>query len=128
MRVKLLTFRYSSTLGGFDATPLEDFIRDKDVLGFHEHFFHASDVPHVLCVVTWQDPVVGGERDHGAAAQNRGPERPDPRDGLDEGPENEHDRTRAPLAWAASSSESDWSGARYGRRASFSPRGPGLGA
>ena len=37
MRVKLMTFRYSATLGGFDDTPLVEFIRDKEVLSFREH-------------------------------------------------------------------------------------------
>ena len=30
MRVRLMTFRYSATLGGFDDGPLEEFIRDKE--------------------------------------------------------------------------------------------------
>ena len=59
MRVKLFTFRYSATLGGFDETPLTSFLKDKEVLAFREHFFHVNDTPHLVCVVTWQDAVVG---------------------------------------------------------------------
>jgi hypothetical protein len=58
MRIKLFTLRYSPTLGAFDETPVSEFTRDNEVLDFREHFFLVSDVPHVLCVVTWQDPVV----------------------------------------------------------------------
>ena len=47
MRVKLFTFRYSPTLGGFDDTPLQDFVRDKDVLGFREHFFRSRLQPQL---------------------------------------------------------------------------------
>jgi hypothetical protein len=58
MRVQLFTFRYSATLGGFDDRPLAHFIRDKEVLSFREHFFCVNEVPHILCVVTWQDCLV----------------------------------------------------------------------
>jgi len=32
MRAKILTLRYSASLGGFDDTPLVDFARDKEIL------------------------------------------------------------------------------------------------
>jgi len=86
MRVKLFTFRYSSTLGGFDDTPLQDHIRDKEVLSVREHFFRVNDVPHLLCVVTWQDAVVptaAAAPDDGAGPRSR-KDRPDPTEGLDE--------------------------------------------
>jgi len=55
MRVKLLTFRYSAMLGGFDDTALTDFIRDKEVIAFREHFHCVNEVPHLSCVVHYQD-------------------------------------------------------------------------
>ncbi len=58
MRVKLLTFRYSASLGGFDDTPLLELLRDKELVAFREHFFEVNDVPHVTCVVTWDDAIV----------------------------------------------------------------------
>ena len=61
MRVKLLTLRYSPSLGSFDQTPLEEFIRDKEITAFREHFFTVEGVPHVACVLTWQSAVVGVE-------------------------------------------------------------------
>lgn len=58
MRVKLITFRYSATLGGFDDTALVDFTRDKEVIAFREHFYLVNEVPHLSCVVHYQDAVV----------------------------------------------------------------------
>lgn len=58
MRVKLLTFRYSATLGGFDDSALVDFTRDKEVIAFREHFYLVNEVPHLSCVVHYQDAVV----------------------------------------------------------------------
>ncbi|MBI4602809.1 MAG: HRDC domain-containing protein [Planctomycetes bacterium] len=58
MRVKLFTFRYSATIGGFDDSPLAEFTRDKEVLQFREHFFVLNDVPHLACVLTYQEAVV----------------------------------------------------------------------
>ncbi len=97
MRVKLFTLRYSPTLGGFDETPLQEFLRGKEVLSFRENFFHVSDVPHLACVVTYQEPVVPvaaaaaaarPERSNGAGGgrRERPPDdgRPDPAAGLDE--------------------------------------------
>ncbi len=47
MRVKLLTVRYSFSLGGFDDTPLLEFTCDKEVLSFREHIFTVNDIPHL---------------------------------------------------------------------------------
>jgi hypothetical protein len=51
MRVKRLPFRYSSTLCGFDDSALSDFIRDKEVIAFREHFYQVNGVPHISCVI-----------------------------------------------------------------------------
>jgi hypothetical protein len=98
MRVKLLTCRYSATLGGFDDTALTEFIRDKEVIAFREHFYTVNEVPHLSCIVHYQDAVVSqtvldAAREIPARAQrasgNRPFERkqgaPDPCEGLDEG-------------------------------------------
>jgi hypothetical protein len=61
MRVRLFTFRYSASLGGFDDSPLEAFVRDREVVAFREHFYSVNEVPHVTCVVTYQDAVVPPE-------------------------------------------------------------------
>lgn len=105
MRVQLFTFRYSATLGGFDDRPLTHFTRDKELLSLREHFFSVNDVPHLLCVVTWQDAVVTNPGVSSAQGQPPAPDRsrqpipapasdkprqskrsaaPDPTEGLDE--------------------------------------------
>jgi superfamily II DNA helicase RecQ len=58
MRVKLFTFRYSATLGGFDDTALQDFVRHKEVVAFREQFYAVNEVPHVTCVLTYQDALI----------------------------------------------------------------------
>ena len=67
MRIKLLTFRYSSTLGGLDDRALSEFIRDKDVIAFREHFYAVNEVPHLSCVIHYQDAVVPMEALRAAA-------------------------------------------------------------
>jgi len=107
MRIKLFTLRYTTSLGGFDDAPLTQFIRDKEVLAFREHFFTVNEVPHLTCVLSWQDAVVREEdlamarelREHRPHDPSRAPipppeERhrrrsrrsgaPDPTEGLDE--------------------------------------------
>ncbi|MSP15191.1 MAG: hypothetical protein EXR73_01035 [Myxococcales bacterium] len=68
MRVRLLTFRYSATLGGFDDTPLVELLRDKELISFREHFFAVNEVPHLTCVVTWQEALVPTHRIGSGAA------------------------------------------------------------
>lgn len=108
MRIRLMTFRYSATLGGFDSEPLRDFLRDKEVIAFREHFFCVNDVPHLTCIVTYQTAIVpqaalDAARENAAAESmarsepryesrnatwagraGRRDGRPDPRAGLDE--------------------------------------------
>lgn len=86
-----MTFRYSATLGGFDDTPLTDFARDKEVIAFREHFYTVNEVPHLTCVVHYQDAVVPLDALHAArevpvrnAAPSTGPARSAPRNGAAE--------------------------------------------
>jgi|GEM_PF-1226959 len=58
MRIKLFTFRYSATLGGFDDTPLVEFIRNKELVAFREHFYLVNEVPHMSCILHYQDAVI----------------------------------------------------------------------
>lgn len=93
MQPRIFTLRYSSTIGGFDDTPLREYTRGREVLAFREHFFTVSDVPHLACVVTTQAPPVGSDDDgvapgRGAGAGDGNERRrvgtPDPTEGLDE--------------------------------------------
>jgi ATP-dependent DNA helicase RecQ len=75
MRTRLFTLRYSESLGGFDETPLREFQRDREIVAFREHFFVVHEVPHLLCVLTYQDPVLTatGEATDTAASGMRDP-------------------------------------------------------
>lgn len=55
MRARIFTLRFSSTLSAFDDTALRDFVRDKEVLSLREHFFVVHEVPHLCCIVAWQE-------------------------------------------------------------------------
>lgn len=55
MRVHVVTLRYAPTLGGFDERPLAEFVRDKEVLAVREHFFSVHDLPHLACLITYQE-------------------------------------------------------------------------
>jgi superfamily II DNA helicase RecQ len=78
MRVKLFTFRYSATLGGFDDSVHSDYVRDKEVIAFREHFYSVNEVPHVTCVLIHQDAVVPREMIEAAREIPRREERPRP--------------------------------------------------
>jgi ATP-dependent DNA helicase RecQ len=99
MRVKLLTLRYSPTLGVIDDTPLAEFTRDKEVISIRDHFFLVNDIAHVACIVSWQEPMIppqllaqavqsqpaAGQSHNGSSSRDRyGRDRPDPALGLNE--------------------------------------------
>ena len=79
VRVKVVTLQYAASLGGFDERPLADFVRDKQVLAVREHFFTVHDLPHLACLITYQEPVVAsvadGEHAESPCAGNRAPRR-----------------------------------------------------
>lgn len=93
MRVKLFTLRYSATLGGFDDTALTEFTRERELVSFREHFFSVNDVPHLACVMVWQDAVVAYED---VAAAREVP-RPPPRKERDRSPSAARSSTESVL-------------------------------
>lgn len=58
MRAKILTLRYSPTLGRFDDSCVQEFVRDKEVLSIAQQLFVVHEVAHLLCVVHWQEQRV----------------------------------------------------------------------
>lgn len=59
MLARVLTLRFDPLRGGFDDAPLYDFLKDKEVLAIHDHFFVKNDTPYVTVVVTYtQAPAV----------------------------------------------------------------------
>jgi len=55
MRVQVLTLRYDAARGGFDDGPLVALAERRQVLSVSEHFFRVQEVPHLACVVRWQE-------------------------------------------------------------------------
>jgi hypothetical protein len=41
LKLKIFTFRFSNTTDGFDDQPLQEFIADKEVIEFSEHFHNT---------------------------------------------------------------------------------------
>lgn len=62
------TLRVSPTLGAFDDSAVQDFVRDKELLSLREHFFVVHDVPHLLCLVSWQELPVSPQAMQAARA------------------------------------------------------------
>jgi hypothetical protein len=94
--VKFFIYCFDSTLGAFDDGPLIDFVRDKEVLAFREHFFAVADVPHLACVVTYQETVVPpealAEARAIAAARPSLASTPLPPPSIERGPRGDRDR------------------------------------
>ncbi len=59
MQIKLLTLRYSPRLRAFDDEALTTLLSDKQLLSLREHFFVHGDVPHLLCLVSYQAAPTG---------------------------------------------------------------------
>jgi len=56
MLARVITLHFNAVLGGFDDTPLREFLTDKDVLAIREHFFIRHDVPYLAMIVTYTLP------------------------------------------------------------------------
>lgn len=54
MLARVITLRFDSTLGGFDDSPLRDFLKDKDVVALREHFFVKEEIPYFAVFVTYR--------------------------------------------------------------------------
>lgn len=54
MKLKLFTFRFSDSDSGFDDAPMQEFIRDKEVIEFSEHFFFHEKTPYLTVIVSYR--------------------------------------------------------------------------
>jgi ATP-dependent DNA helicase RecQ len=61
MRIRILTLRYSESLGGFDDTPIQDCLRERGALSFREYFFEVNGVPHLACIMIFEEQRVSSE-------------------------------------------------------------------
>jgi superfamily II DNA helicase RecQ len=80
MRVKVVTLQYAPSRGGFDERPLADLIRDKEILAVREHFFSVHDLPHLACLITYQQPTLPIDTASGEASAPRSTGRAPPSD------------------------------------------------
>ena len=53
MHVRIFTLQFDDLLGGFDDAPLQNFIRDKEVIAIRDHFFTREWRPFLALVVTY---------------------------------------------------------------------------
>jgi ATP-dependent DNA helicase RecQ len=58
MQIKVFTLGFNSLTESFDEKPLQEFIRDKEVLAVKEHFFERHDVPYLALVVSYKPSPV----------------------------------------------------------------------
>lgn len=49
MKLKIFTLKFSESSGGFDDEPVQNFITDKEVVEYSEHFFVHEKTPFLFC-------------------------------------------------------------------------------
>jgi ATP-dependent DNA helicase RecQ len=54
LKLKLFTFRFSDSAEGFDDQPLQEFIADKEVIEFSEHFFMHEKTPYFTVLLAYR--------------------------------------------------------------------------
>ena len=54
MKLKIFTFQFSDSVAGFDDKPLQDFIADKEVIDFSEHFFIHEKIPYLKVLISYR--------------------------------------------------------------------------
>jgi len=99
MRLKTFNIRFSAHDGGFDDSDMQEFLADKEVVGFTDHFFVHEGEPW-LCVIVSYREVGPDER---GSSRNR-QQRKDPRRDLDELEQVAYDALRT---WRAARAKQD---------------------
>ena len=54
MKLKVFTLRFSGSTEGFDDRPLQEFIADKEVIEFSEHFFVHENTPCLTILIAYR--------------------------------------------------------------------------
>ena len=54
MKLKVFTLQFSGSTAGFDDKPLQDFIADKEVIEFSEHFFIHENTPCLTILIAYR--------------------------------------------------------------------------
>ena len=53
MLVRILTLRFDDALGAFDDSPVQELLKDKEVVAIREHFFVKNAVPYLTLVISY---------------------------------------------------------------------------
>ncbi len=89
MHARIVTLRFSPSLGGFDDSALQSLLRSQQVLSCREHVVQVEGLPYIVCIVTWLDaaahlrdgaPPARGEVPPPAAVLVGGVAEPEPAD------------------------------------------------
>ena len=87
MKLKIFTFRFSESIDGFDDKPLQEFIADKEVIEFSEHFFIHENTPYLTVLIAYR--LLAAEE------KRKLDRRQDPRSELDDREKKAYDALRA---------------------------------
>jgi len=99
MRLKTFNIRFSAHGGGFNDADMQEFLAEKEVVGFTDHFFVHEGEPW-LCVIVSYREVSPDER---GSSRTR-PQRKDPRRELDEYEQVAYDALRT---WRSARAKQD---------------------
>ena len=71
MYVRIMTLRFNVALEAFDETPIQEFVKDKNLLSIRDHFFTRHEIPYLALVITYEQPEKGAS---GAKSAKKGDE------------------------------------------------------
>jgi ATP-dependent DNA helicase RecQ len=86
LKLTVFTFRFSHKADGFDDQPLQEFIADKEVIEFSEHFFMHEKTPYLTVLLAYR-PIADDEK-------RKRTRRVDPRKDLDDQEKAAYDALR----------------------------------
>ena len=59
MRLKLITIKYNTETGSFEAGALEAFQEKKEIVDYHPHFFEADGIPCLGVLISYKEKNAG---------------------------------------------------------------------
>jgi ATP-dependent DNA helicase RecQ len=68
MLAKIFTLRFNELTDSFDDTPLQEFIKNKEILSLRDHFFMRHEVPYLAVIVSYnlhtvEQPKTDGKKE-----------------------------------------------------------------
>lgn len=58
MQVRIFTIPFNSNLGIFDDGALNDFSKDKEIVGINDYLFTRNEIPYLTLVVKYNQTVL----------------------------------------------------------------------